>query len=548
MKNFYLIFIAALTIGFAACSPDNEPNVEVKTQSYFLQDTILVSWTGGKAIATLGSVGTEWEIVLDEDNGIINDVSPKTGGSNENNQLFQQVTIIYNENNTENDRIQEIFLVSKITGERTKLVIKQTTFYAPVIVNLNTDIKYQFVKGFGGMYNPKIWMGVDNLITETEMSKMYAPDQLGYNILRLMVYPNEADWTADVEGAKLAQEYGAIIFAAPWHCPEDYTDEISANGKIYNHLKHEHYQDYANHLIKYINFMKDNDVNIYAMSVQNEPDVGFTFWHPHEVVDFVKNHGDQIRATGVKLMTPEACGMSPEYTNPILNDPDAFEKTDIIAGHLYQGFVKIDESSYVKNRHDYIVGLYNSKLAPAGKTWWMTEHLYNDGEEETNPALWQFQKWTYNLESLAQEIHMSMEGYCSAYVYWYLKRFYGMLGDNDPRSKVGPGETMKNGYILSHYAKYASGMTRIKAVTGNPNVKVTAYTNETSDEITLVFLNMTNQHFKIQIPLEDIQKVSVVETSETKSMETVNSKQLESEEGILFPLSGLSISSVRINL
>ncbi len=27
---------------------------------------------------------------------------------------------------------------------------------------------------------------------------------------------------------------------------------------------------------------------------------------------------------------------------------------------------------------------------------------------------------------------------------------------------AAPGEVLRNGYILSHYAKYASGMTRIK--------------------------------------------------------------------------------------
>jgi len=79
------------------------------------------------------------------------------------------------------------------------------------------------------------------------------------------------------------------------------------------------------------------------------------------VVAFVKEHGARIRETGVKLMAPEACGMSAAYTDPVLNDPGAFGQTDIIAGHLYQGFVKKEESNYVKNRHDYIVGLYNQR-------------------------------------------------------------------------------------------------------------------------------------------------------------------------------------------
>lgn len=547
MKNIYLISIVILVVWFVGCSPDEEPKVESKSYASFLQDTVLVAWSGGKAIATVKSIGTKWEIVIDQDQGIVKDITPKSGGSEDVVEKFQQISFSCNENSAEKNRTQEIYLVNKSNGERSKLVIKQTTFYTPLKISVDAKVKYQFVEGFGGMYNPIIWLR-GNLIASDELLKMYASDQLGYTILRLMVYPNEADWAADVEGAKLAQQNGAIVFASPWDCTDAFAEKIRMNGKEYKHLKQEHYQDYADHLIKYIRFMQTNDVNIYAMSIQNEPDMEFTYWYPLEVVDFIKEYGDQIRDTGVKLMAPEACGMQPEYTNPVINDPVAFSKTDILAGHLYQGFVKVNESSYVKNRHDYIVGLYNQKLVSVGKSWWMTEHLFNDGENETNSALWKFQKWAYNMETLAQEIHMCMEGYCSAYVYWYLKRFYGMLGDNDLRSAVPSGEITKNGYILSHYAKYASGTTRIKVDTGNPDVMVTAYLHELDNEITLVLLNMTNKHFNIQIPMEGIREVHIVETTENKNMEEVTSEQLEIENGVYFPLSGSSIASVRIRL
>ena len=81
----------------------------------------------------------------------------------------------------------------------------------------------------------------------------------------------------------------------------------------------------------------------------------------------------------------------------------------------------MEESSYVKAGRLH-VGLYNRKLAAAGKSWWMTEHLFNDGEKEQS-RLVQFHDWSHNLETLAQEIHMH-GGHCSAYIYWYLKRFY----------------------------------------------------------------------------------------------------------------------------
>jgi len=544
--SFIALFLLAGLFG--ACSEDNTEN---KQESYavFLQKTLTVSPTEGESTIVIEWSGTSWEILMDKDNGIIAHISQTTGGNTEGQQEYTRIKLQYSENKTEKTRTQELFLVNRKTGERSRLTVTQDSKYTPLSIAMDKSVRYQYVYGFGGMYNPKIWLSANNLITDDELLKMYSSEGLGYNILRLMIYPNEADWAADVVGAKLAQQHGAIIFAAPWDCTDAFAEKITVNGREYKHLKHEHYQDYANHLIKYINYMKDNGVNLYAVSVQNEPDMEFTYWYPQEVVDFVKEYGDQIRSTGVKLMAPEACGMSPEYTDPILNDPVAFAKTDIIAGHLYQGFVKIEESSYVKNRHDYIVGLYNQKLAATGKTWWMTEHLFNDGEKETNPALWEFQKWSYNMETLAQEVHMCMEGYCSAYVYWYLKRFYGMLGDNDARSAVAPGEVMKNGYILSHYAKYASGMTRIKVETGNPDVKATAYINEEETEITLVLLNIKEKEFYTQItsPVA-ISNISAVETTEDKNMVTVTAGIGDNNQTASVFLSGKSIVSVKLNL
>ena len=104
-----------------------------------------------------------------------------------------------------------------------------------------------------------------------------------------------------------------------------------------------------------------------------------------------------------------------------------------------------------------------------------------------------------------------MEGYCSAYVYWYLKRFYGLMGDNDKRSPVGEGEIAKNGYIMAHYAQYATGTTRIKAVTNNTGICATAYINETGNEVTVVLLNFTGATQCIEIPLAGMkQKVCVL--------------------------------------
>ena len=318
------------------------------------------------------------------------------------------------------------------------------------------------------------------------------------------------------------------------------TQEWADKADDTDHLKPEHYADYADHLIRYIDFMKQNGVDIYAVSVQNEPDMDFTAWTPQEVVNFLKQEGARIRETGVKLMSPEACGYQPEYTDAVLNDAEAFAQTDIVAGHLYQGFTDLS-SSYVKDRHDYVCALY-PRLG--GKTWWMTEHLFNDGETEEDPSLWQFWEWDYNFSHLAKEIHMCMDGYCSAYVYWYLKRFYGMIGDTDERCKEEEGEVSKNGYILSHYARYATGTTRIAVTSASENIEATAYLNEATGEVTLVLLNQSDRTLSLVIPISGASQASAVETNETKNMEPAD--VTVTKESVSLPISGKSIVSVRI--
>ena len=160
--------------------------------------------------------------------------------------------------------------------------------------------------------------------------------------------------------------------------------------------------------------------------------------------------------------------------------------------------------------------------------------------------MWQFRTWDYNLTHLGKEIHMCMEGYCSAYVYWYLKRFYGMLGDSDQRSPAGEGEVTKNGYILAHYAQYATGMTRIGATSDNSSVMATAYTNEAGSEVTIVLLNLSTDTQSVEIPLSGATVKEAVETDADRDM--VPAETGKTDTGIYVMANANSIVSVRLAL
>lgn len=518
------------------------PETPEKIDSYlrFTDTSLQVEATHSAVYVNIEWSAVEWELKANAGD-IVEALSVTSGGDKTKAYQKTRVRLTHHANLTAESRTQTLTLTNKETNETSTLTLTQAAGYKAASVTLNAAEKYQPVAGFGGMLNPKIWCG-SNVLSTAEIDKLYSPNQLGYSILRLMIYPNPNDWAADVPAAKAAAAHGATIFACPWDCTDALADKL--NGK--KHLEHENYAAYAQHLVDYIEYMRSQGVEIYAISVQNEPDMEFTFWQPNEVINFLKEHGQTIRNTGVKLMAPEACGTQPDYTDPVLNDAAAMAQTDILAGHIYQGFIDVESGGYVKNRHDYICGLYK-KLN--GKTWWMTEHLFNDGEKSDNQADWQFQRWDYCLNHLGKEIHMCMEGYCSAYIYWYLKRFYGMMGDDDKRSPVAKGEIAKNGYILSHYARFASNTTRVAAETPQSKLLTTAYINADGTELTVVMLNMQNQALNITLnPGCDVEVTEAVATTETANMQQVTTVDNgnAAQPGVL--VEPWSITSVRMTL
>lgn len=307
------------------------PETPEKIDSYlrFTDTSLQVEATHSAVYVNIEWSAVEWELKANAGD-IVEALSVTSGGDKTKAYQKTRVRLTHHANLTAESRTQTLTLTNKETNETSTLTLTQAAGYKAASVTLNAAEKYQPVAGFGGMLNPKIWCG-SNVLSTAEIDKLYSPNQLGYSILRLMIYPNPNDWAADVPAAKAAAAHGATIFACPWDCTDALADKL--NGK--KHLEHENYAAYAQHLVDYIEYMRSQGVEIYAISVQNEPDMEFTFWQPNEVINFLKEHGQTIRNTGVKLMAPEACGTQPDYTDPVLNDAAAMAQTDILAGHIY---------------------------------------------------------------------------------------------------------------------------------------------------------------------------------------------------------------------
>ena len=249
--------------------------------------------------------------------------------------------------------------------------------------------------------------------------------------------------------------------------------------------------------------MKDNDAAIDVLSIQNEPDIDVDYescqWSPAQIYNFVKTHGSELRATGVKLLAAEHSKFNHTFTDPLLNDAQVATDVDCIGGHIYGG------------------GLIEYDLvSKKGKEYWMTEHLLNkawDDKTLKSPEALR----TENL-AFAEEVNQCMEKGFNVYIWWYLRRFYSMLGDGDGGSVRS--EVTTRGYFLSHFAKYAAGRTRVKVTLPQSivsGISATAY-KDADGNISVMLVNSSAnamKGMKLNLPFKAGRITKIVTVSGT---------------------------------
>ncbi|MFN8438446.1 MAG: carbohydrate-binding protein [Cytophagales bacterium] len=361
------------------------------------------------------------------------------------------------------------------------------SIFGQAVVNLGKT--NQMIDGFGAS---SAWCGA---INDNVMNALYG--DLGYSILRLRIEEgigdnwktgNLSSWNSELSNAKKATAKGAKVFASPWNAPASMRESFTKSGDTDPwRLRYDKYQEYTDYLNTYVKYMKDNGVNLYAISVQNEPDYGkdWTWWTPTEMLNFVKNYAGSINT---KVIAPESFQYLKNMSDPLLNDATALANVDILGFHLYG--TPVSQFTYP---------LFTQK--GAGKSAWMTEHYYDtDGITD--------------IMNMSKELHNCMAANMNAYVYWWITWANGLA--------TSSGTIYKRAYVLGQFAKFIRpGYYRVDA-TANPssNVFVTAYTG--SGKAVIVVVNTgtsaVNQVFSFQNGM--VSSVTPYTTDITKNMVT----------------------------
>jgi glucuronoarabinoxylan endo-1,4-beta-xylanase len=350
-------------------------------------------------------------------------------------------------------------------------VASEVSAASDAVVNLTAE--KQVIRGFGGINHPA-WIG-DLTAAQRETAFGNGVNQLGFSVLRIYVDENKNNWSRELDTAKAAIARGAIVFASPWNPPSDMTETFNHNGDTAaKRLRYDKYAAYAQHLNDFVTYMKNNGVDLYAISVQNEPDYAhtWTWWTPEEMLRFMKENAGSINC---RVIAPESFSYLKNMSDPILNDPQALANMDILGAHLY--------GTQFSN---FPYPLFKQK--GAGKDLWMTEVYYPNSDNNSQD------RWPEALDVSYHINNAMVDGEFQAYVWWYIRRQYGPMKED--------GTISKRGYNMAHFSKFVRpGYVRVDA-TKNPNTNIYVSAYKGNNKVVIVAINRgtsaASQSFTLQ--------------------------------------------------
>lgn len=388
-------------------------------------------------------------------------------------------------------------------------------------VNIDPESTHQIIAGFGGAN--RMWG--TQFLEPAEAKLAFGTDDtdLGLSLFRVRIPSNPNEWPLILESVQEAQSYGVKIMASPWSPPAALK---SNNSDVGGYLPEENYEAFANHINDYLAYMADNGVEIYTISIQNEPDIEVSYescdWTATAMRDFIANYGPMIE--GTLISAPESFNFSQSFTNSLLSDEAASANFDIVAGHIYGG------------------GLGPFPLAEEqGKEIWMTEYLMNLGATDEWENIAEDVKWDETMVML-NTIHEAMEYNWNAYIWWYLQRYYSFIGDGIQGTTSG--EVLKRGYAFSHYSMFVRpGYSRVEVEVGSESdLDITAYQGD--GKVVAVIINQSANP-AINVRLGITGKTVSSATSYTTALNVNRAeKELDLQEGVVVSVSPRAVMTV----
>ncbi len=233
------------------------------------------------------------------------------------------------------------------------------------LINIHPDVEYQTFGGIGGAFTDSAacaWSAMPK-DKRDELIRAYFDKEsgIGYTFGRLSIascdfssedytYVKENDQTLesfDISHDKqavfpmvnAAMKYADLtLFASPWSPPAYMKSE---GNRIGGYLLSEYYPLWAKYFKKYIHSCKENGINIWGVTVQNEPR-HHQIWESclytiEDEANFLGYLGEELKDSGVKIFCYDHCRERiMDRANGILGSKNG-KYCDGIANHWYSG-------------------------------------------------------------------------------------------------------------------------------------------------------------------------------------------------------------------
>lgn len=397
-----------------------------------------------------------------------------------------------------------------------------TEQYKNVTIEINQKKTYQTIEGFGFFGAYDVWWGnADNLWNDAWGEKII--NDLGVTIWRNEIYPpanqqasQDADWTKQlpvVRGLKAKSDKLNVplkFVATVWSPPAEMkwaanfswagdteatrwenTDVTTKNGGT---LSPEKYSDYTSWLNEHIRLYKNEGIDLYALSLQNEPAFSQSFnsctyttkWYNDlliNVVPGIKKSFPNIQIFGSENMLLTE-GKEENwrwfYHSGIKANEDAAKNLDILAVHGYSDGVLPSSGAELVNMWKNHSEQFS---IPMNKKAWMSE---TSGYSEA----WEINNGKSGALNLALDMMTALNyGNITAWIWWQGSQLDG-IGDYNLMKGL---ETGKKYAVSKHYYRYIRPdaiRTEAKVLSDEDEVFVTSFKHEDKKTTTIVIINV----------------------------------------------------------
>lgn len=405
--------------------------------------------------------------------------------------------------------MQEAVLVSfpDVRGKESKLI------------SLIPEVEYQEIEGFGGAFTEAAAVTLKKLSHKNQerILRLYFSDRdgIGYNAGR--VHMNSCDFSvgnyacvedhdetldsfnidrdrqAVIPMIKGAMEYGDLqLIMSPWSPPA----YMKTNGEM-NHggkLKPEYRELWAMCYVKFIEAYREEGINLWGVSVQNEPKATQTWdsciYTAEEERDFVKNHlGKKMEDLGVKLLFwDHNKERIMERSMVMLSDEDAAKYIYGLAFHWYSGdhFEQLDmfNRKYPDKRLVFTEGCYEYSIGQMD-TYKIGEKYAHDMIGNFNNSCNMFCDWNLLLNEQGGPNHVG--NFCDAPI----------MADTE-KDEIYIHESY---YYIGHFSKFVQkGAKRIGSSKWTKDLETVAFRNPDGSIVSIV-LNQSDTdipfHFRL---------------------------------------------------